>query len=411
MRVSYLFAGLLFGSSVAAAELPTVERYKVMNEGGEQELRGVGSGLTFLERRGDSLVFLMNTDRGPNVPGPRILRDGEEQESVVFTSPDFSPLFAEVVVGKGGAVIKKTTSLRTKEGRPLLGTPPKDFDAQYPLTPELDELPIDQEGYDIEGITVGDKGEVWLCDEYGPSILRVKQESGTVVASHSPNNKLPALFKFRQANRGFEAIVRLSDGSILAPLQSTLDFGGDSKKRGNVIPVLHFNPTSESSLVLGYPIERGDGAHHKVKLGDITRLSDSSFIVIQSGELHDKDYARLYRIEISEAEDLTRELGKGREVVSGKRLIKKTLLLDLAEVGWSHEKTEGVTILPDGKTLALSNDNDFGVTSSFRVDPTKVTMTEKGKLVGKVKKKDFVVEAKGEAISEVWLLRFPEKLI
>ena len=40
--------------------------------------------------------------------------------------------------------------------------------------------------------------------------------------------------------------------------------------------------------------------------------------------------------------------------------LKKTLLLDLNAIGWLAEKAEGLTIV-DGNTLALANDNDFGM--------------------------------------------------
>lgn len=411
MRVFGCIAALIAAFAIeATAETPLVERFKVTQEDGRAELRGFGSGLTFLEKRGDSLVFLMNTDRGPNVPGPGVFRDGIEQEGVVFSNPHFSPLLAEVVIGEGRARIVRTTPIYRKEGEAFSGLPPFDFHSQLALSSELEELRDYQPGVDPEGVTISADG-VWLCEEYGPSLLKIDPKTGALIARYSPENKLPLVLKYRQPNRGFEAIASRSDGSIIAPLQSTLDFGDDSKKRSPVIPVLLFNSSSETSSLLGYPLTEGDGPKHKVKLGDITRIDDSTFIVIQSGELEERDYARLYRIDVSDAENIEGFLNNGSEEVESKRLIKKTLMLDLADVGWSYEKTEGIALLPDRKTVAISNDNDFGVTSYFRIDPKKISFTEKGKL-GAVKPKrgDFVVETQDEMGTEIWLLKFSEPL-
>ncbi|MGX7347872.1 hypothetical protein [Aerococcus vaginalis] len=39
----------------------------------------------------------------------------------------------------------------------------------------------------------------------------------------------------------------------------------------------------------------------------------------------------------------------------------KQLLIDLDESGWTADKAEGITMLPDKQTIAIINDNDFGL--------------------------------------------------
>ena len=67
--------------------------------------------------------------------------------------------------------------------------------------------------------------------------------------------------------------------------------------------------------------------------------------------------------------------------------LKRTLLLQLNDAGWLAEKAEGLTVV-NGDTIALINDNDFGVTPAlFDAQGVAVSgdvtncLTENGKLV------------------------------
>jgi hypothetical protein len=42
--------------------------------------------------------------------------------------------------------------------------------------------------------------------------------------------------------------------------------------------------------------------------------------------------------------------------------VKKQLLIDLLAFGYTHDKAEGLTVTDGGRTVAVSNDDDFGVT-------------------------------------------------
>lgn len=41
-------------------------------------------------------------------------------------------------------------------------------------------------------------------------------------------------------------------------------------------------------------------------------------------------------------------------------------MVDLRQQGWKIEKAEGITLLPDRKTIVVINDNDFGLALSVK---------------------------------------------
>jgi len=106
--------------------------------------------------------------------------------------------------------------------------------------------------------------------------------------------------------------------------------------------------------------------------------------------------------------------------------MKKTLLLDLNEAGWLAEKAEGLTLVDDS-TLALINDNDFGL-KSLVTDPagvaiagadiTACTMDAAGVIVTDSKAVgctagNLLRVARGsdlERPTRLWLIKFDKKL-
>ena len=69
---------------------------------------------------------------------------------------------------------------------------------------------------------------------------------------------------------------------------------------------------------------------------------------------------------------------------AGITFARKTLLLDLREAGWIAEKAEGLTLMPDGQTLVVANDNDFGLKAGIAngpsLDPTEYVVDAAGSL-------------------------------
>jgi len=68
------------------------------------------------------------------------------------------------------------------------------------------------------------------------------------------------------------------------------------------------------------------------------------------------------------APGLELEYGTAEEVAAQVTMMRKTLVVNLRDYGWTAEKSEGLAML-DRHTLVVSNDQDFGVAASMTGDP------------------------------------------
>ena len=105
--------------------------------------------------------------------------------------------------------------------------------------------------------------------------------------------------------------------------------------------------------------------------------------------------------------------------------LKKTLLLNLNAIGWLAEKAEGLTIV-DGSTLALVNDNDFGLKTKIftpagvavaDADVTKCNIDANGVIITSTSAgcdaANNIRVARGddkERPSRIWLIKFGKAL-
>ena len=94
----------------------------------------------------------------------------------------------------------------------------------------------------------------------------------------------------------------------------------------------------------------------------------------------------------------------------------KTQVVDLRALGWQQEKAEGLALI-DSKTLAVANDNDFGVKVAMQ-NPVegKKLKDYRVNVEGKLTLEDKPVETtlsvkplkKPESDSELWIVTLPE---
>ncbi|WP_174634419.1 esterase-like activity of phytase family protein [Yersinia thracica] len=448
--VSLLISSLFPLLSYAATDVE-VARYIVSFPGGEhvsyqgafaknfpQGLPvGIGSGLVFNGREGDDLLLTTVTDRGPNADAPAV----GEQEAKIFANPDFVPLLMDIRVGGGKAVASNSRPLHDQQG-PISGLPlPAGLIGstnEVALSDTLKILQGDRRGLDTEGITADGKGGYWLCDEYGPFLIHIDSQ-GKILAKYGPSPEqgeqavaggLPNIIKWRQPNRGFEGITRLPDGRILAAVQSTLDVEGKSKSKAQFTRLISFDPTTGKTAMYGYPIDIDNYKKAKdAKVGDIVAVDNQHILLVEQGSDKDKQMInKIYLVDLSLATDLSAFDGKGKALEfddakelakRGVKLAQKREVVDLRKLGWQQEKVEGLSLI-DNRTLAVINDNDFGLQASLVDAEPKAKkigdyqLNKQGNLSLDGKAVSTRIELrpleKPESLSELWVLTLPQPL-
>ncbi len=433
-------------------------------------LPSYGSALAFkgANANGD-LEFYGLTDRGPNGDGPNVPNPGGSgtMGAKIFPSPSFTPSIGIITVGKGGAVLNSTLPIKVSANTNSSGLAiPAGMLGNSAEVPVFDAMKYDAttkavyrvNGLDTEAIAFDKKrNAMWVSDEYGPFIVKIDAASGVIQSRYAPGSGLPAIFAKRRANRGMEGMALdtatdklhgflqspLTDGSALYSVTAKNE---QVERFARFTRWIEFDPaTGSTGRMFAYPLngaDYADGRTGNAKLGDMVALGNGKFIVIEQGAAPGgKVFNKLMLVEIGGATDIntaaynpaTSDLEKssmGAVAVNGADwskvvTLKKTLLLDLNAIGWLAEKAEGLTIV-DGNTLALANDNDFGLKTKIftpsgdvvaDADVTKCNVDANGTIITSnaagCNAANTIRVARGddrERPSRLWLIKFSKAL-
>lgn len=374
------------------------------------QISGEGFGSSLAPVPGRPGYFWGLTDRGPNADAP----DGNKSEMLT----DFTPQIGEFKLVKGKAELVKKVTLKGPKslgGVQYSGRPPHDTsevidDVAATNANGGTPAPVarDPYGYDSEGLVALPDGTFWVSDEYGPYVTHFDAngyELGRLTPyKDSADNQfhkivgyLPAELANRLKNKGMEGLTVTPDGSTLvgvmqAPLQQP-DLG--STKASNLSPTrivtinLRTFQTKQYLYLLDDPATTGDAN------SEITALSDTKFVIDErDGNFEPFAQKSLYEVDINGATDvsgltiggkspeafvgkvgtnaaLTALTGAGVQVAQKQPYLNVgTLVSQLDPSGkfFAHDKVEGVATTDAGKTLYLSNDDDFGI-DTIAVDP------------------------------------------
>ncbi|MFI6033494.1 esterase-like activity of phytase family protein [Streptomyces sp. NPDC051315] len=344
------------------------------------DLGGIGSDLYPAGREGQ---FWTVTDRGPN---GQIKVDGVKRRT--FPVPGFDPAIVRIQVTGETVKVLQAIPLTTRSGGPVTGLSNQEGRDEAPYSHDATTpLPYNPNGLDTEGIVRAADGSFWLVDEYGPSLVHVSARGKVLTryvpeglnlagADYSVVEALPGVLLHRKINRGFEGLAQLPGGDLALAVQSPLSLPDtDAGEASRTVRLLRFSPKKKAvTAEYAYrfdPVEvvdPGEDDTSELKISSVVAVGGDRLLV---EERTDKA-ARLHLVRLDRGANI---LG-GRwddeatspsleqlddPKASGVPVLSKRLVVDLGTVAGVPGKIEGVARV-DHDTLALINDNDFGMT-------------------------------------------------
>src|SRR5262249_41016164 len=340
------------------------------------------------------------------------------QNVKAFAIPTFTPQIGKFQLANGQLIKTGTITLKDAAGNPLNGLPNKvGFGSTGEVAIDANGNFIDTShnvnGIDSEGLVALADGTFWVSDEYGP-LLTHFDATGKIIEQVTPfgpnaqGHQLPGVLGKRRVNRGMEGLTVTPDGKTLvgimqSPLINDITQGQTSSTAALRIVTYSLDPaalgqTKQYLYLLDDPATLGGS------VSEITAIDSTTFLVDERDGAFPGDPAgaskqkRIYQISIAGATDVgvagiagdTLDPSKGL-LIGGTTTVEnyvrnlntqpalallqahginpatKTLKLDLlTDIGdaskvYAHDKVEGLALINGGRTLVLSNDDDFGV--------------------------------------------------
>jgi hypothetical protein len=354
------------------------------------------SGLVATDSTGTA--FITTTDRGPN---GEIKVDGKKE--LAFPLPHYTPRLVKLRLDGNKLQVVDTITLKVPDGytdpvtnsREITGLPAFDGSGENAYSPDGKEAyGTDPYGVDPESVALDSRdGSYWLGEEYGPSIVHVSAD-GTLLMRITPKGLglnmpgvavrelIPEAFRMRKANRGFEGMALSPDGTrLFVMLQSPLL--NPDKKAGEAsrnVRIAVFDTTDGDNPKLNgvyvYLTQKaedvGAAEQDEIKIGDMAAVSRTRIIVGERDSVDGGKHKKVYLVDLAGATDISQNdqfNGKTVEQLTDSDLkkagvdtVRKTMVVDLARLGFTPDKFEGLALV-DSTTIAVVNDNDFGVSA------------------------------------------------
>lgn len=363
---------------------------------------GIGSAMVAVPGRLGE--FYMMTDRGPNFDN---VNGAGKVYGKVFPLPGYTPSIVQVRLDAGQIKIIKAIPLTGSDGKPVTGLGNNKDDEPSYADPHANPLPFNASGIDTEALQILSDGCFLIAEEYGPSVL-VADADGKVLIRYVPAGKsyqganypvkaiLPALFKERRSNRGFENLALTPDGgTAYAILQSPM---GNPKDKAytdvRLVRILRMDvrdPLDAKITGMFAVMQSAKGEYPEtakqadLKYSDAAALNDTTLLLLERAEKK----VRLIEADLRGATDLMTspladnlQLERAADDLNslGISAAATHVVFDSRDVflQLQNDKLEGLSVLTPA-VVAVSNDNDFGVGENVNQLPSQVWIIRLGK--------------------------------
>lgn len=349
---------------------------------------GFGSAIAVDPRRADHYYLL--TDRGPNLDAI----GSNASNAKVFPLPQYTPQIGHFAHRGDALRLLAAVELKDESATPLTGLPFSMRSAgvsERAVSLDGTVLEGDPAGIDSEGLVVLRDDTFWVSDEYGPTLLHLDATGRTLerVTPFEPNargRRLPRVLALRRPNHGMEGLtVTRDERTLVGIMQGPLENPpGSSQSASRLSRLVTFDLVTGATRQFLYVLEELG-----LLISAITAVTDQAFLVLERDEgfagdrLNPARIKGVYRVELAGATDVSDPAdGIGGRLVNGRPIeqlqpgelagagivpVRKSPFIDLLEIegGYPHDKPEGLTLV-DELTVAVSNDDDFGIVGDSR---------------------------------------------
>jgi hypothetical protein len=282
------------------------------------------------------------------------------------------------------------------DGNPVL------VNDELPYNVTSNPIKLDDYGLDGEGLVALRDGTFWVSDEYGPHIVHFDHNGieMTRINAFKDDSRallhLPAVFQHRRANRGMEGLAITPDESTLVGImQSTMKNPNKAAQKGDLTRIVSINLNNGETEQYLYRQQKNENAN-----SEIAALTANKFLVIERDgsflfggpkNANPNAQKQVYRIDLNTGtalssvpfsssiiedeshgllidgltlEQYVQKHGWDALAKKGIKPVTKKLVIDMVEeVGYAHDKMEGLWVIDD-QHLGILNDDDFATWST-----------------------------------------------
>lgn len=368
----------------------------------------LGAGLSVVSGTPTTTLQLRTvTSRGIAVAAPRYSDGVSVRAADVLLSNDTNgnPSLGSITLTPNAADLASLTALKTSDALNYSGRPTPTDSSGSDGARNLDEdlkprsPEFDQRGLDPAGVTEGESGSVWICDQRGPFLLQLDNQGralqhlgpdGFAGALPGVTRRLPAILESRQPGLGCGGVaLRPTSGEVLFALGAVLNVNGRTASTARLIRIVGFNSRTGVVRQYGLPIRSTEFGLRVLDLESLSEQRVLALVRFREGSASGPYRWEIRTLDLSAATEISTkslssgpnaglalEYGSAAELdASGVTLASSSTLVELSALGWIAESVEGLA-RGNAQTLIVIGQMNGGVTSRIKGGDPSLSVSE-----------------------------------